>query len=456
MADPLKALSAVGDIVGSVFSHRTPGLAVESFVEFWTTTCVNLAAPVEGWPESISRALRAVGLLPKDVTPRKLVSLSPALDLSPSPRTPTSSSYSTPSLFDSERGVSWIASPRRPRKAFSRFPAMPTSPLSPTIRLKQKRSTSATTPRAALSEIQICGEPSRKRRRLSSDGKENAGIYDKPLVSVAERIAEILKTNGTVRKKRKLESQDDEEDTRESPASSCASTPSKKLKDRMKPKRTKLVSEPVPTSPGSDSEELEWVEQALMPSTLPFPSSAKDVEMPSVPTFNKPIVQCSLFSGTSQFRRIDLSEMQKSRNAVRRSSSTPEALWNAIESRKRKLSASHVPRSTLDENPGLGKVARRRYHAVPMMRRASMPERECLDSDSTVVEVPLTSRCGVKKAKEEGMIGSDDSLPASDDTVTGGGGSSSSEDDSPIKAAVSRHLQRTAGLGSTYLRHVSL
>ncbi len=93
-------------------------------------------------------------------------------------------------------------------------------------------SSSAVTPRAPLSAIQLCESPS-KRGSLNSDGKENKASGNGPLVSVAERIAEILETNW---KKRKLD-MEEESNAHDTPLKD--SIPLKRLKGRMKPKMMK-------------------------------------------------------------------------------------------------------------------------------------------------------------------------------------------------------------------------
>jgi hypothetical protein len=455
LPDPVDALCAVGDIIGSVFLFRKPRLAVEAFVDFWTASCANVASPTAGWPEGVLRTLRAVGLLPKDGVSES-VALSPAFDLMTTPRSPIfSSTYSTPQSSAVKRGgVSCIPSPQRPQKPFISFPVMPTSPVSPTLQRKRKVPTSAATPRTPLSDIQIRDEPLYKRRRLDSDGKENLSINKRPIASVAERIAEILKPNGTLLRKRKLETGKEEEDTKGSQASNCISTPSKSMKDRMKPKRRRsssAISKSQTSTTANDLRDAEGrcAEEALNPSAVSLPS--KDVDHRVLKRLLNKIVSRGARPGQNrshttnledqvpQIKKIDFNEILKSRGGIKRSSSTPEAMWNAIERRKRKLSDSDT--ADVDEKYGLTKLARhsKRHHGVFARRTVSMPERrECLDSDSTVVDLPLVSRAMCKF--EPAML--DDAHPASDDTVTGGS-SSSSEEDSPTKDALNRHRQRT-------------
>ena len=157
--NPVNVLCAVGDIVGSVFSYRTPSLAVEAFVEFWTTSCANVPALARGWPESISRALHAVGLFPK-VTSPKPVPLSLAFNLVAPPCTPSSSYSTLPSALKRK-----IPSPQRPQKAFGKFPAIPTSPTSPTARHQQRISISAMMPRTPL----LISKPRRRHHARGGD-----------------------------------------------------------------------------------------------------------------------------------------------------------------------------------------------------------------------------------------------------------------------------------------------
>ena len=100
-------------------------------------------------------------------------------------------------------------------------------------------------------------------------------MNNKPLASVAERIADLLKLNGPLLRKRKLKAR--EEDEKDSP---IFSTPSKRLKERMKPKRTKSISatESMLTSPASTTtsneseEDRRCVEEVLSSSPPSYPA----------------------------------------------------------------------------------------------------------------------------------------------------------------------------------------
>jgi len=430
LPDPVNTLCAVSDLVGSAFSYRTPSLAVESFSEFWMTSCVNIPAPAGGWPESISRTLRTVGLLPEDSLP----SLSPAFGLTIPPCTPISSSTS-PSALKRKR----IPSPHKPHKVFGKFPAIPTTPVSPTARHQQKLPTSALTPRTPLSEIREM--PLYKRRRLNSDGKENSDINPKPLVSVAERIADLLKPNGTLLRKRKLEMREEDGD---SLANTPTPTPSKKIKERMKPKRKKsifatentLTSPNMTTNSDESEEDRRCVEEALDSPTPSLPT--RDIVDHCVArtkvVYGRPPFDVGPAHDVAQFKKIDFSEIH---NTVRRSYSTSDEMWGAIERRKRK-------RLNIDESyPAELAYPSKRYI---LRRTASMPKRlGCPDSDSTVVEWPVTTKRQFKPMildAEEDMTGSDDTLPASDDTVVSSSSSSSSDEDSPTKDALNRYFER--------------
>lgn len=451
LPDPVNTLCAVSDLVGSVFSYRTPSLAVEAFSEFWMTSCANVPAPAGGWPENISRTLRAVGLLPKNYLP-KSGSLSPAFSVTVSPRTPISSSTS-PSVLKRKR----IPSPHRPHKVFGKFPTIPTSPVSPTARHQRRLPTSALTPRTPLSDLQIREMPLYKRRRLNSDGKENSGISQRPLVSVAERIADLLKPNGSLLRKRKLETREDDED---SPANNSISTPSKKMKERMKPKRKKSISATTKTlnSPNlttNSEEDRRCIEEALNSPTptLPTMDVVDHCIARTKVVYGRPPIDVGgqgPVHDAAQFKKIDFNEI---RNTVRRSCSTSDELWNAIERRKRR-------RSDIDEScltklacPSKGYILR---------RTASMPKRlGCPDSDSTVVEWPIATKTKRQFKPmildaEADMTGSDDALPASDDTVFSSSSSSSSDDeDSPTKGALNRYFERH-GLESKIRPHLLL
>lgn len=442
LPDPVNVLCAVGDVVGSVFSYRTPSLAVQAFVEFWTTSGACISAPAGGWPDSVSRTLRTVGLIPEDDL-FKPGALAPSLSPKALPCTP-------PSAVFKPEGLSRIPSPRRPQKVFPQFPSM-RSPLSPTIRRQHRIPAFPVTP---LTKIQICEKP-RYKRKSNSGGKENLDIDNRPLASLAERIAEILNTNGTLLKKRKREDYEEQDSPDSSPISSPISTPSKRMKERMKPKQRKsnLPSESLSALVSStlndeSEEELRCVEEASKAfSASDFPSRHVDRVMPrSKFVYGRLIVGDQNWSHNAttesmeanqardalRMKKIDLNEILKSRSTIKRSSSAPQAMWNAIESRKRKWSDSDSAKTD-----GLTKTAPppKRYCGVRPRRTSSMPE--CLDSDSTVVEIPLMSKT---KLDVIDLSDSDDSLPASDDTVV----SYSSEKNSPTKDALNRHSQKTS------------
>jgi len=485
--------------------------ASEAFIEYWNIAYARVAIPAKGWPESITHALQTVGLLAKEEAPVVEVTtpLKPAFVVNSSPRTPIASSFSTPPTAVLKReGLSQIPSPQRPQKVFGTFPIVPTSPVSPLRRRTKSSSSSASVRRTPLSAIQPFETPS-KRRRLNSDNTGSAkgqgnkeNLTRTPLVSVAERIAEMMKSGGnSSSKKRRLEEDDDE--------SKAKTTPTKKLKGRMKPRFVKPTFRPKAPSPApsaassNESEDERWVEGALKIG-VPFPSmdisesigaQAKDatgespVEMPrrkrelgmlrSLDEKAAPsIAQSQSFQQKREYttsldgqaydaptRKINLAKVR----TVKRSVSIPEAML-AAKSQKRKRCDSD-----LDSDADLYDLTK--AHPLPSLqlkllpppsaprqpvtRRAfSLPDpHQWSDSDMTAVVSssdddphlgqvtphhlvsPAMYRKGPILRDYGELFGSDDSLPGSDDST--GSGSDDSEE-SPTKEFVSRQLQRRA------------
>lgn len=480
--------------MGSIFHYRVPSLAAESFTEFWKLSFATLSVP-ETWPKGIAHALRSVGLLQKEEIKPAASALAPAFDIALAPHTPVS----IPTAMTNREGVSRIPSPPKPRKVYGNFPIVPSSPGSPTVR-RQRRSassSSAATPRTPLSVIQLCESPP-KRRRLNSEGKENDALSDSPLVSVAERIAEIFKSNENL-KKRKL---DPEEEWNAAGISSkdFTITPMKKLKGRMKPKMTKSNMVSKTSSPSlstssacSNESEMErrWVADTLTPSVVPFPSV--EVERPGYavdvprrkreygmfgswskrPTSDVPQQKRdhanSLDNQEVPVRKIDFTKI---RRLIRRTISTPETMLNSMSIGKRKRLESDVDNDgdlfELEKRPPIPGLKRQRSNIAPARRTRSLPEpQEKLDSDITVVHSSddeprigqAALRCGLlsdaqkkttlpngKKLATSDTLeedyASDDSFSSDTAVNSSASSSSSSEEDSPTKDVVSRKMQK--------------
>lgn len=426
----------------------------------------NIPAPSAGWPECIASALRIVGLPQEERDQPNIpeTTLAPAFVVNHSPRTPISACSTCPAAIVNREPPCRIPSPQRPTKVFGNLPIIPMSPESPTVR--RRKSTSSASPasssRTPLSAIQLCESPW-KRRKLNTNGKENTALSNPPLVSVAERIAEMLKPGENYRK-RKVESQQHDVDGDDS------SPVPKRLKSRMKPKQTKTVAWRPSSLPRSASsfenespDERRSVERQLM-LALPSPPMrtvdgrrqssshseprSDDLQPGTPPTINR---GCDSVPGP----KIDFREV---RRTVKRSSSTPETLLNIISTRKRKRDFGDE--GVCDRSQYSGILPLFPLPPFPSRRTHSLPSRRGrLDSDSTLVGssdddphsewVKLRFGLPRKEAPYKRLtlgVGSmdddDDPLPGSDDTTAS---SSSSEEDSPTKEIVNRRMQRGDG-----------
>jgi len=516
LPEPLAAIDAVDDILGSIFRYRVPSLAAEAFTEFWRFTVAPLSIPQSGWSKGVLRALRSVGLFRNEDAVPAVAALAPAFDINLSPRTPVSTSHSIPTALLNHEGLSHILSPPRPRKVFGNFPIIPSSPVSPTVR-RQRRpssSSSAITPRTPLSAIQLCGSPS-KRRRLNSEGKENKTLGNGALVSVAERIAEILEANGNL-KKRKLDLE--EESNADTPLKDSTTTLPKRLKGRMKPKTTKsnagsrlskIGSPSLSTNSACSNEseaERRWVVDTLTLSTVPFPST--EVEQPEyaadIPRRKREDGMIGSSSkprpvparGASQQRgdhanSLDSQEMPlpkidftRIRRPIKRSVSTPEAMWNVVSIGKRKRLESDVDNDQGKDLYDLRKmrpvpalhishlaVKRHCSNLAPARRACSMLEpRESLDSDTTLVcssdDNPQVSprrwllsemqkKTSASYDKKSAMFDTLEEHPFDDSSSsdTAASSSTSSEEDSPTKEVVSRKTQKLGSFSQTFYRN---
>ncbi|KAF9553877.1 hypothetical protein CPC08DRAFT_713395 [Agrocybe pediades] len=462
LPESLDTLRVLESVLDSIFTNRAPSAAVEAFTEYWKNTYARAPAP-EKWPKAITHALQATGLLPSSESPSS--ALEPAfIPLPESPRTPVSSSFSTPPTAIRKReALSRPPSPQRPHKVYPSFPIVPTTPVSP---LRQRSSSSVA--RTPLSAIQTRDSPNKRRRLMADvandeeDEKENMLVEE--VVPVMDRISG-LKPAG---KKRRLE-----EDVQ------LAATPVKKLKGRMKPKNSGSATSSQKSqkshfisnvsnvaSSNNEKEEEEWVESSLLGDGLARQVQLAKRECDAEESGEKP--------NMTPKRKIDLAKVQ-----MRRASSIPETFLAATTSRKRKRSASVTPdednedlydacnsdtplprlpipaahaslsrkavlkksytvpmsdsevgaTASSDDDPHVGQVTPHHLISPALMKKA-------LNSESRYSKTALTIM------KE--LFGDDiDALPGSDDSNASGPGSGSgSESDSPIKGFVARQVQR--------------
>ncbi len=376
-------------------------------------------------------------------------------------------------------------------------------------------SSSAVTPRTPLSAIQLCGSAS-KRRRLNSEGKENKALGKGPLVSVAERIAEILETNGNL-KKRKLDLEE-ESNTDDAPLKDSTTALPKRLKGRMKPKMTKSnavsklskIGSPSPSTNSACSNESEverrWVVDTVTLSAVPFPST--EVEQPEyaadIPRRKR---EDGMFGSSSKPRPIlarDVPQQRRDhtnsldsqevslpkidftriRRPIKRSVSTPEAMLNVVSIGKRKRLESDV-----DNDQDLYDLRKRRpvpalqishlavkrhcSNLAPARRAWSMLEpQERLDSDTTLVcssdDNPqvtprrwllseMQKKTTVSYGKKSAMLDTPEEHHASDDSFSSdtaaSSSASSSEEDSPTKGVVSRKMQKLGSFSQSFYRN---
>ncbi|KAF5315065.1 hypothetical protein D9619_007434 [Psilocybe cf. subviscida] len=480
-------LEAMGDIMASIFRHRTPLAAVQAFTDFWNLTYATIEAPIEGWSDSIRRCLVAVGILPyeePEVVKTPESPLAPALVLQPSsPHTPTSSapSCSSPSLFGSEF-LDRVHSPKRPHKPFGgSYPTVLSTPPSPV----QIRRTKANAQRTPLSPRNLNPPPKRRRLLASEDvhdeknGKEN-DISASP-ATVLDRIAQMksTKSNG---KKRRLEDDDEEEDKNDKEYVPVPSA--KKLRSRMKARPTP-ASKPRPVSPprtvtcvsSDESDEERSVEESLT-NSLNFPSvKEEEAEIISVtsrrtrsslqsPSRSEPEPIASGSGLSTPMRRIDLSTVK-----LKRSVSNPEARFieivaqsssTRLKRKRRESDDDHFEKLNSSDTPlpaPFVPAARtsRRVYSLPSSDDVPVPPLSSDDDPHTgqvtphrlISPVPKTRRRAasalmLSKLKsnrtptlDEELFG--DEVPGSDDSVTITSGSDS---DSPTKAVVSRQLRR--------------
>ncbi|PPR07765.1 hypothetical protein CVT24_003715 [Panaeolus cyanescens] len=294
-------LEKFGSLIGSIFCHRVPPVAMDAFKDFWKLTYGTQGPPKYSWPEPIHKALVAVGIMDSIPAP---------------PCTPIAASFSTPPTAVVKReALAQIGSPQRPTKPVGAFPIVPTSPETP---IRRRRTSSGGTHgvinsggvrRTPLSSLQLCntGSPS-KRRKIAvvedEEGKENIQIP-----SVLERIASLSAING---KKRRFEDDGDDDELLPARAPTLPSnhlipfptsdskeaevTPMKNLKKKMRPRSSKplpkkaRITSPTQSNTSTESEEeRKWVEQSLLRPAggLPFPSveadAEEDVHNPSAP-----------------------------------------------------------------------------------------------------------------------------------------------------------------------------
>ncbi|KAF9523903.1 hypothetical protein CPB83DRAFT_862112 [Crepidotus variabilis] len=469
----VKTVETFAPYMGSIFQYRTLTAAVTALSDAWPLVSAQLSVPAAGWPEPLRQALKSV--YPSDQT--QLTPKSPSLDsaFEALPATP-STSISTPAALDKEGDVTCILSPQRPQKVFGKFPLVPSSPISPTV--SRRLQTSNRTP---LSAIQVPETPSKRRRLDSNNGvpdKENVSLKTGPLVSVAERIAEMLKPGGSL-KKRKFDSLDDSD-----PSISSTPVPVKRLRSRMKPKISRpsagptTMNSPASTSSCSGSEdERRLVEKALQHVPVPFPSLGGTNDIPQFPLhglrragqspkaagipLRKPAVTLN-----DTFRKIDLAKVRKT---IKRSVSIPNTMLGVISSTgKRKRVYSDLEDDSdlydltkLDPIPALHIAplfTSKRSVSMPVKRHAQWP-----NSDDTVIsassddsahvgqvtpyhiispEIPKGKFDLAASLKPIRLDANKDSLFGSDDTVSGSDDSSES-DESPTKEVVNRHFGRS-------------
>lgn len=425
-----------------------------------------IPAPDHGWPD-LQPALDAT-LSPAENT---LSSLGPA-----SPKTPTSVSTPLPVV---KIGTFHLSSPQRPQKAFGNFPLIPSSPISPSTRRHNRPSSIASNiPRTPLSVIQAPETPSKRRRLLAANdsaNKENDTVNASPLVSVAERINEILKSGGSA-KKRKFEVLDD--------GDSNTPTPTKRLRSRMKPKQKGFAHQTSEDSPCSinsceSRNERRLVENILLPAAIPFPSmTTEGTPNPAIAEKTSPIIldlptRKSAVSFDGAVPKIDFTKLYR---GLRRSASIPGPLNFNSFAGKRKRESGHVyddsdlydqsdPIPALQIEPSFMTNAKRSVSMPLRVRRASQwPDSDDTavshsDDDPKVVPDHSVSTNAVKKewnltissrpirSKVEDLYGSDDTLPGSDDSTSSGDVS----EESPIKVTLLRRTRSQARLAKTLI-----
>ncbi len=311
-----------------------------------------------------------------------------------------------------------------------------------------------------------------KRRRLNNtNGKENTALNNPPLVSVAERIAELLKPGENYRKRKVEAEQYDVDDDM-----SLMPSPAKRLKGRMKPKQTKTVADRDAWRPFSSPrwaifsknespEERRWVERQF-PPTFPFPSmrtadglchrqiSGSEPELSSQPGTTPTTILtqgCDSVPGP----KIDL---RVARRTIKRIASTPETLLNIISNQKRKRDVGDEGVSEHRQYSGI--LSRPLTRFTPRRTQSLPSQRGRLDSDSTLVNPsdddlhsewvklgPPKKEASYKKLALDVASVGDDPLLGSDDTAASG---SSSEEDSPTKEVVNRRMQRMGSSVETF------
>ncbi|KAF8177829.1 hypothetical protein BJ912DRAFT_930200 [Pholiota molesta] len=505
LPESLDTLTATGTIMDSIFRHRTPAPAVESFTDFWNLIYARMAPPAGGWPAPIRHCLGAVGILPtqneltQDVAVTAPLSpLAPAFLVQPSsPRTPISSSFSTPPTAIVRReALSRVQSPQRPQKIFGAFPIMPFY----TALARQP---------AACERWRVLSDTPSKRRRLMSadadaDDKENALCAGK-IPSVAERIAGLNVAGGRKRRYEEVEEAGEEE-------MPMPKTLRGKMKPRSKPvaknpvaKKPRLAS-PAPSaaSASSNESEDERTVEAELTAAVRFPSVQTEgedgffsVQRADVPqrtrgkglraiVASKAAQQAapserehtqSLGSraqstaGQVQVRKIDLSKM-----SLRRSTSIPEALLSSVSGRKRKHGGSDEGEGSNKRAPITHPVAGVRIGPPRHAKRSfSLPSSDSdlgctqpMSSDddphygqvtphNIISPAPSrrpgsfggrnasSSRRYVSQPVFRELFGDEDDLPGSDDSVGGASSVSGSESDaeSPTKKFETRQLHRS-------------
>ncbi|CAA7269092.1 unnamed protein product [Cyclocybe aegerita] len=529
----LSTLKALGSILASIFRTRVPPLAAEAFVEYWKLEYAQVPAPTAGWPEPIRHSLRSVGLLPPEVDEQASSSstvcpstpLAATFSLPPAPFPSSSSAgsscFSTPTRSPSSKRdpLSQIPSPQRPQKPFGvgAYPAVPSSPVSP---LRSRRSSTSSTSssrshrRVPLSPVQPRHSPLKRRRLNAKDeesdeeDKENSNadtpsrINGPKLVSVAERIAQILKQpKGTPSpvanaKKRRLE-EEKEEGVKETPVSA------KRLKTKMRPKCVSVKKAVVPATVAVPFPSVESAAETQTQDVLSVVQSRPTVPLPKrkredgiIGVSVAPKVHSTSLDGQAITtpRKIDLTKVAR----LRRSVSIPESLLLTLGSaapRKRKRTESDIGRSSDQPLPSIQQLADSQQgqqtptplggrtmtlgkrHAIPtgMWRTCSAPVSMTLqlsddlaqdamdaptpssDDDPHLGQVtphhlisPVMQRKGfgaVRTPSLKGLFGDDDDdedveMPGSDDSAASDDSADSNESDSPTKEFVSRQLRR--------------
>ncbi|KAJ3509179.1 hypothetical protein NLJ89_g5360 [Agrocybe chaxingu] len=250
----LATLEALGSILASIFRTRVLPLAAEAFVAHWKLEYAQLPTPSTGWPEPIRHSLRSVGLLPAEVEEQAASSSAVC------PSTPLAASFSLPPAPFPSIFIFMLLNSHTLAKQQARPPLADPVTSTATKALRRKSSTSSTSSshshrRVPLSPVQPRCSPLKRRRLNAKDeesdeeDKENLNtdtpsrINGPKLVSVAERIAQILKQPKSTpspvanAKKRRLE-EEKEEGVKETPVSA------KRLKTKMRP-RSGLVRKAV-------------------------------------------------------------------------------------------------------------------------------------------------------------------------------------------------------------------